>query len=894
MSTAILIAALTIFRVDPFSHVPILPDKDPFGGKVVDSLSVAAAKGEIEPVSFVVSPDRDIPQVDVVVSELSGADGAKIPADAADVASVKVWFFPAGRWMTTWRGDQNKPMPLNTLVLRDDGLIRVDWTNKVNYLRIDYADGPTYVNISQKTRDPGWNYSLQPVKDAAKFVPFDLTAGFRQQYLVTWRVPKDAKPGKYDGTVSLVSRPKGGSPTVVAKLPLSFRVYPFTLPRARTHYDLKKPYVSFWMGMPGLGGLLNEGHYLDAAERKLRAIYRNMAEHHAGIAHQGELDKDSLDDYNLRSLIIARQEGMSADPIVNGGIIAYDPYGFVWSPTKEKLVPEEHPEKYQKTLDGFRELMQRRNAVLDKYLGHRRCYYSSVDECHYSTNQRSYGFWNIIHELGGMTWTDYSVAYQCSVFTDVNDVPAGASHLDSAAWHRGGANAFTYAGPFCGLENPDVWRRTKGLRYWYADFDGLDEYEFCCGNRWIEFFYRGKYCPMGMVYFTMDGMLSTLSWEGVREGFDDIRYCTLVRQYAEKGMASADAATRKLAREAIVWQDGQDPEYILDLDAFRRENAKWVIRLMAKTGPLPEEKDTELPPPELPPDTRFQRIPDASVGAAAIFKYVEDTLQKECKRHDLVMPALESLIKSPDAAPADVVRASLMAADLRMEMLDRKGALKFIDDALARRDLKGADRGRLYLARVRSLTTDVKYFEVYTLAQLEETHKTLVSAMKQPGVSREDRYKAIESLLSAYVYAGEVGKGAEFVDECVRDVKMDQNDLSDLYITLADGWHGVGEWQKALKAYDEAKRVSRDPQKPTFIWRTFAKEAEAAEKVKDYARASACFQRVLPLCTGDLKDQKKKYAAQVKRLQPLVNKTQKLKVGTMDSDEEIDGISLDE
>ena len=894
MNTAILLAALTVFRVDTFHHVPFLPDKDPDGGVVADALDVEAAKGEFEPVSFVVNPDADAPQVDVVVSDLVGAGGAKIPADAADVTSVKVWFRPGGRWMSTFRGNVFNPEPINTPLLHDDSVIRVDWENKVNYLRVDYEDGPAYVNISQRARKAGWSEGVEPVHDAPKFVPFDLKADFRQQYVVTWKVPKDAKAGVYKGSVSLVSRPKGGSPKTLKKLPLSFTVYPFALPRAKTHYDVTKPYSSFWMATPNLGGQLWATHSMDKAEKRLRTILRNMVEHNADcLTGVGDLDKDvTLDDYALRSLIIARQEGFNADLLVNGGA-AVEPNGFIWAPVEGPKNPDDYPELYQKSLAYFRNIMKTRNAILDKYLGHHRGVYSSVDECHYSTNQRSYGFWNIIHEFGGFTWTDYGDAYQCAVFTDVNDVPAGANHLDSWAWHNGGSHAWTYAGPFTGLENPDVWRRTKGLRYWYADFDGLDEYFFAGGDRWNEFINDGKYCCHGMVHYTQDGVISTLAWEGLREGFDDVRYCTLLRQYAVKGLKSSDAETVKLAREALAWQDGQDPEYILDLDKFRRETARRIIRLLAKLGPMPEEKELSIPPIALPPDTRLGKIPDASIGAEKVFKYVDDAL-RDCRRHDLAMPPLVSLLKDAKTKPGDAVRAAILAADMRLEMLDRKGALKFLDDVLARRDVTGANRGRLCLARVRALTTDVKYLEVYTPEQLAEVEKSLLNAMKQTGVSEEDRFKAVDKLVKTYLATGYPDKGIAFAQARLKDTNFTKAHQSDLFVNIANGWRAQKAWQKALKAYDEARRVEPFPMGSEFLWATCEPEAEAAEKAKDYVRASTCLQRLMTVCGGDAKSYRKGLEGRVKRLQALINKTQKVKVGSMDDDDSVDDVSLDE
>ena len=132
MNTLTLLAALTVFRVDPWYHEPILPDADPKCGVETDTFPFAAAKGEFEAISFVVKPDRDIPKVDVVPSDLTGPGGAKIPADAADVTLVKVWFRPGGRWVTSYAGNIHNPQPINNLLLHDDAVVKVDFENKIN------------------------------------------------------------------------------------------------------------------------------------------------------------------------------------------------------------------------------------------------------------------------------------------------------------------------------------------------------------------------------------------------------------------------------------------------------------------------------------------------------------------------------------------------------------------------------------------------------------------------------------------------------------------------------------------------------------------------------------------------------------------------------------------
>ena len=887
MNTLALFAALTVFRVDPWYHEPILPDADPKCGVETDTFDFAAAKGEFEAISFVVRPDRDIPKVDVVPSDLAGPGGARIAADAADVTLVKVWFRPGGRWVTSYAGGIRNPQPINNLLLHDGEIVKVDFEEKINYVRGKYSDGYYYMNMSRSDIDTTFNDSLEPVSDAPKFVPYDLKEGFRQQYLVTWKVPKDAKPGDYSGTVKLVSGGEG-----LATLKLRLHVHPFTLPLPRTHYDTTQYYTSYWMGTPSLERLINNGHRLDRAEKKLRAILRNMVDHNAiNLSGVGKLGVDSTDDYGLRTLLIARQEGMCAYGLING-MVFEGLGGFVWSPGAPCAVPEEKPELYKQALDLHRKNVSAQNAIMDKYLGHHHCYYSSADECGVGTNRRGYGFWNIVHELGGSVWTDYAYSKDSGVFIDMNDVPASIDHKVNWGWHQTGAKAVSYAAPFTGPECPDIWRRVKGIRFWYADFDGPHEYAFIdAANRWNEFVYRGRYCQFGMGFWTMDGMISTLSWDAVRESLDDVKYFTLLRLRAEAAMKSDDPATRKLGREAIVWQDGVDPEYVVDLNAFRLETVAWIERLIAKVGPQPEEKDIELPPPAtIPPDSRGQKVPKASAGAKEVFAYAD----KCGPRYDLALEALYNLFREESVATPDRVTAAMRIAGLHAAMRERPQAIKALEDALEIKNITNVERGKLCLKRVNVMMTDEKFEEKYTVAHLDKAAQALEAALKFSGASEAERYGAIQKMSDGYLAAGEFEKCIAFTEARLKDTKVQPTHQADLHITIARAWSGQEEWEKAMKSFKEAHRAFNNDKDQLFRRKILIFEAHAAEMAKDYNRAVYCWTELIPTYSDEEKDLKNRAVGNVRRLQPLARKNSKVEMGTLDDDDNSEGISLDE
>lgn len=842
--SAAVAAALSLIWVDPYSHNKYLPDSFPPGGVATNQVSLSAAIGEIETVSFSIEPKRDMKKVDFISSDLKNGNGDVISGDCADLMLVKVWFRAGGRWTTSWCGRQDKPELINDLILHDDALIKVDEANTNLYLRIDYPDGARYVDI-RKGRNSYFDHDLHPVKDAKKFVPFDLKKGRFQQYWLTYRVPKDAKPGVYRGHLSVVEDGRE-----LGKIPTELEIYPFSLPRARTHYDTSKEYLSIWMGTPTIQQLLAGSKQLDVAEEKCRAIYKSLVEHNAlNSGSPGDFLDDTTDDLAVRSLLMMREEGMTLKPMVNGA--AAD---FGWAAPVEGpwLSPEGEPEIYQAALDRHAKMVDMHVKVMDKYLGHRECFFSSADECHTSVNQRSYGFWRYIISKGCKTWTDSGVAGDISSIVGINDIPAACSSSEAWNWHNGGSLAVTYAGTFTGPSSPDMWRRQKGLRYYYADFDGEHEYCFFDGrrNRWNDFIWNGQYCQFGIVYFTYDGLISTLAWEGVREGMDDIRYLSLLRMRAEAAMKSSDPKTRALGRKEFLWMDSIDPERVLNLYSFRKEVAQKIITLVKAVGPQPPDPEMPKPPMPLPPCTYGKNPPKDKSMAELAAEYEKNN------RYDLAIPVLDKA-RRDESLPAGIrVNAALNQARLLGEILHRGEAVKVLDETIARPEFSNAQRAKLLMAKANVLMTDMVFEEKFTRPHLDEAATVLEKALKMAGASAEDRYNAIYRMVAGYLAAGEYRAAIDYCDARLADTKFTNAQKADLHLLKADSYEGLKDDKTACRMYDRAHELTPNYNAPEWKSKTLLKEGSIAKRLKDWKRAQRCYGDVLSIYNSEQEDLK--------------------------------------
>jgi len=744
-----LLAALTVFGVDPYADNPHLPDALPSDARETTSFATFAAQGEIESASWLVRSDVPVAALDCRLSDLKGPDGATIPASALDLKVVKVWFQPSGFWTTSWAGDINRPVAIPAILLHDDSLVRVDWTNKVNHLRIDYADGPTYCRMSGKDLTDELNHSIHPIRDAAAYVPCALEAGRLKQFWLTVKTPPAAKPGVYGGTVTLAD----GASSVTLRL--SHTVHPFALPRPRTHYDSSRPYIVSIEHNVTVQDYLQQGHDLAHAERKSLAAYRTLVEHNVCEATgPGMIRRESPDDLAYRTLHVMRRAGMPMEVLCSAtGESAYG--GAVAG-------PDRWPE-----VEGYAKLM---TSLFDRFAapGYR-AYFTGIDEAPVEQCRAQYGTWSSLKMHGCLAQSAMADVRACGWSLDLCQTPALVSHSHARAWHRLGGRVVTYASPFAGPECPAIWRRTKGLRFYYSDFDGICEYclYYHARNRWNEFIPSpDNYRSFGLVYPAYEELIGTVAFEALREGIDDIRYLSLLRLRAEAALGSGDPEKVLLGKRHLAWMDSRDPERVGPLDAFRLELVRRITELIAAVGPEPSAPPALRPMPELARTSTDALAADASVPAL-----VRAAACMKADRYELAIPLYAAVRSDASAAADDRLAALREETKLRMELLDRAGALGALDSLLADAAIPAERKDGLELRRMELMLTPVKFRERFTVRQIAAAEKAL-GRLKARGISADRRFSLAWNLAkvmlnsddpaAAFAYDEKYGKANGF------------------------------------------------------------------------------------------------------------------------------------
>ncbi|MGI6098366.1 MAG: hypothetical protein GX174_07760 [Lentisphaerae bacterium] len=557
-------AAVVPFVVPAMSGTKRLPDTFPADGTAFGPLRWVAARGEFEPASVVLLTGRDLPAVEVRAGDLVGPGGARIPAAAIDIKVVKVWYQGGSAWHGYFADALGRTL-VPELLLHDEDLVRVDTRTRDNYVRYESDTGARRFawmsapfEVSDYTFANQGNQGL--IADAPTLQPFALVPGEAKQLLATLRVPREAAPGLYEGTLEL--RQAGGA--ALATLPMQLRVLPFELPTPRTVRHLDR---EFYLCLYG------------TASRN-PAILRNLADHNArhpmGFPYVEPMNPAGL----AADVALAKETGIATRPIFAGAQgVGVTLYG------REAETPAG-----QRKITALRDAIAKTRELALKHLGHTDIYSYGVDEGGPDTIRAERQAWHAVHEAGGKVMVTSFPHRQLLFDLDyliIPGMPAPHRSGEVARFKEANPDALTgwYANPHSGPENPDYFRRLHGMMAYKAGYDVSANYCWW-RNNWNDMAvpYEPNLRAIIMVYGARDGVIDTLAWEGVREGLDDVRYTTLLRQRAtalldnSRGAAAASMARRALAFLAY-WDERRE-----DINAYRAECIRLILDLETTTG----------------------------------------------------------------------------------------------------------------------------------------------------------------------------------------------------------------------------------------------------------------------------------------------------------------------
>ncbi|OGV52940.1 MAG: hypothetical protein A2X49_10635 [Lentisphaerae bacterium GWF2_52_8] len=548
-------APCVYYEVPPMSPLKRLPDQFPSDGTFLGQLNFIAAQGEFEPASFVVYPFKNVEKFELKAGELRSGKNV-IPASALDIKIVKVWYQAGSAWYGFF-ADRTQRVPIPELLLNDETLIKVDHITKDNYVRYECLDGtPRYAwmsFLSSAVNHSGTGQAkLSLISDSPTLLPASLEQGEFKQFFVTVGVPEKAVAGIYGGEIVLLADGKE-----IGKLPISLRVLPFQLPRPATYYDMNKEFYGSF--------------YCQPLELECPKILRNLRDHNIlnPMLPRAPLFQPKAFGRMIEQLKAA---GLSTKPLIGAGPSA----GFL---TDDPPTPAQ-----QQKLDTFKTEEADAVAASEKFAGHSGIYSYGYDEAGPSKILKERAAWRAVHESGGRTMVS-SYPHGRLIFNlDYLIMPGMPVEKRKNAvnmWHDANPNSLVawYANPHSGPENPDYFRRIHGMMSYKSNYDAISNYVWY-RNNWNDFWVPAEANLRGLtvVYPTKDDVIDSLAWEGIREGMDDIRYATMLRQLAAKAMQSKNVDISYTGRKAMSWLAYWD-ETREDLNAGRLEMINYILKL---------------------------------------------------------------------------------------------------------------------------------------------------------------------------------------------------------------------------------------------------------------------------------------------------------------------------
>ena len=388
------------------------------------------------------------------------------------------------------------------LLLRDDSLVITDEAKEQNFVKVGVRGEWQYRLVNQKQLAPGEQVLPAladfPVRDSPGLQPFDVPARTGKQVWFTLLVPGDAVAGTYKGQVQVRVR---GAP--VGNIQVALQVLPFDLLQPRMTYSV------YYRAQ------------LDARRASIGSEYRNagqmanelvdMRQH--GIRNPGVYQRFS-DRKALEAVLRLRSEA-GLDP----GALYY--LGIQTTPDSLGR-PENVAER------NLRRIMPVLTKLAQRY-GLGPVYVYGKDEAKGAELTAQLRLWRAVHESGGKVFVAGQAGAHALVGNDL-DVLVHYGQPDfreAERWHSSGKFILSYANPQSGPENPFLFRLNYGLVLWANDYDGAMPYAYqhCFGSCWNDVDHP-VYRDHNLTYPTVDGVIPTLAWEGLREAVDDVRYVT--------------------------------------------------------------------------------------------------------------------------------------------------------------------------------------------------------------------------------------------------------------------------------------------------------------------------------------------------------------------------------
>ncbi|WP_200375705.1 hypothetical protein [Thiocystis violacea] len=532
------------YQIDPFSDFPILADQGSENFKISDSIYAEGCAGERIHVSIIVRPETQSFQgLKMDIGPLKNA-ASEINEKLVDTRIVKIWYQSKpmpGRKNYHRRADPRERILIPELLLHDESLVLVDKSSQHNSVKL-HCPAVKYKNISielgeeqirtTSLRFPGGNATVEPnsesqcfdefpVRDLANLSQFELIAGENKQFLITIAAPEDAVPGEYQTNL----RVSDASEKTIILIPLKLKIFDFKLEKSSLSYSI------YYRGQLPADDKVKISSD-KKSETQLTAELKDLVSH--GVTNPTVYQK--IDDKTLfeRYLRLRQITGAVGSEL------------FIVS-------RQSGPENTEVALAGLEADVLWLKKVITNY-GFTVPYIYGKDEAHDDGIDQQLASWKMVQQAGGK---NFSSGYQghferSGSLTDLLIFHGDNDTQERDKAHSLGSKIFSYHNPQVGADIPQLFRLNYGLQLWKNGFDGAMPYAYQHpeGFIWNDFD-DAIYKDHALTYPTVDGVISTLSWEAFGAGIDDVRYVSTLESIVNNENSSLSAPVLKEANELL-------------------------------------------------------------------------------------------------------------------------------------------------------------------------------------------------------------------------------------------------------------------------------------------------------------------------------------------------------
>lgn len=454
----------------------------PKGLQALKELRVRAAPGEYEPLSFLISANEDLENVEISWNNFSGSTN-ELSREVIDPYIVKVWY-QAGIKNT----DLKNKLLTQELLLKNDNLIKADEQLGTNFIKVQNESGEfEYIDISSP--DAVFPEGVT-IKDSRELQPFSIRTGKHKLIWLTLHIPQDQAAEVYSGTLNIRDT-KG----LLSEVPIEIEVLPFKFSPSILLYGIY--YHGYYDNVSK-----RAFHFTNKNENLYRTEMKDLKAHGIMYPTTYQILKHLHNDLRIRNEV-----GFPRDKLFSVGLKTGNPQA-------------------AGELNKFENDIKRWKKKIQEY-GYDTLFIYGIDEARGALLKSQRPAWSQVHSTGAKVF----VAGYYETFQDMGDllniaiIQGPLDPEQARLYHSKGQRILSYSNPQAGEENPEVYRRNFGLALWKAGYDGAMEYAYQknYNSTWNDFDHH-KYREENFTYPTSDGIVSTIQWEGFREGIDDVKY----------------------------------------------------------------------------------------------------------------------------------------------------------------------------------------------------------------------------------------------------------------------------------------------------------------------------------------------------------------------------------